>query len=225
MQHPFRARQVAWLFLLALFALPVHAGPTYTGKVVTVSDGDTIRVMHQGGQLKIRLAEIDAPEKSQAYGMRSKQSLSDMVYGKEVRVVQQDQDRYGRIVGRVYQGSIDVNAEQVKRGMAWVYVRYANDPTLFPMERAARSARRGLWADPHPQAPWDYRHGKRNGSSSSTSTTAPRSMKANAGMHCGSKRYCGQMRDCAEARFYLTQCGLGRLDRDRDGVPCESLCR
>jgi micrococcal nuclease len=76
-------------------------------------------------QIKVRLVEIDAPEKSQAYGQRSKQSLSDLVFGKQVRVEQQDRDRYGRVVGRVYAGGLDVNAEQVKRGMAWVYRKSA----------------------------------------------------------------------------------------------------
>jgi endonuclease YncB( thermonuclease family) len=84
-----------------------------------VSDGDTLIVLTpEKQQIKVRLAEIDAPEKSQAYGQRSKQSLSDLAFGKQARVEKQDRDRYGRVVGKVYVGSLDVNAEQVKRGMA-----------------------------------------------------------------------------------------------------------
>ena len=113
----------------------------------------------------MRLVEIDAPEKSQAYGQRSKQSLSDLVFGKQVRVEQQDRDRYGRVVGRVYAGGLDVNAEQVKRGMAWVYRKYACDQTLIALEHEAKNAKRGPWADPYAIPPWEYRHGgKRIGS-------------------------------------------------------------
>jgi endonuclease YncB( thermonuclease family) len=107
------------LFLILIIALPVSASPAYEGKVVGISDGDTITVLVGGRQqIKVRLAEIDAPEKSQAYGQRSKQSLSDLVFGKQVRIEQQNRDRHGRIVGKAYVGSLDVNAEQVKRGMA-----------------------------------------------------------------------------------------------------------
>jgi endonuclease YncB( thermonuclease family) len=104
------------------------------------------------------VVEIDAPEKSQAYGQRSKQSLSDLVFGRQVRVEQQDRDRYGRVVERVYVGDLDVNAEQVKRGMAWVYRKYARDQTLFALEHEAKNAKRGLWSDPHAIPPWEYRH-------------------------------------------------------------------
>ena len=85
------------LFLILIIALPISASPAYEGKVVGISDGDTITVLISGHhQIKVRLAEIDAPEKSQAYGQRSKQSLSDLAFGKQVRVEQQDRDRYGR---------------------------------------------------------------------------------------------------------------------------------
>jgi endonuclease YncB( thermonuclease family) len=93
------------LFLLLIIALPVSAGQVYEGKVVGISDGDTITVLVGGRQpLKVRLAEVDAPEKSQAFGQRSKQSLSDLAFGQQARVEQQDRDRYGRIVGKVYVG-------------------------------------------------------------------------------------------------------------------------
>jgi endonuclease YncB( thermonuclease family) len=133
------------LFLILIIALPVSASPAYEGKVVGISDSDTITVLVGGHQpLKVRLAEIDVPEKSQAYGQRSKQSLSDLAFGKQARIEQHDRDRYGRVVGKVYVGSLDVNAEQVRRGMAWVYRKYAKDRALFKLEEEARSARRGL---------------------------------------------------------------------------------
>jgi endonuclease YncB( thermonuclease family) len=136
------------LFLLLIIALPVSASPVYEGKVVGISDGDTITVLVGGRQqLKVRLAEIDAPEKSQAYSQRSKQSLSDLAFGKQVRVEQQDSDRYGRVVGRVYAGGLDVNAEQIRKGMAWVYRQYNIDRSLLVIESEAKSAKRGLWSE------------------------------------------------------------------------------
>ena len=109
------------LTLLCLWSLVYTQAyaQTYQGKVVGVSDGDTLIVLTpEKQQIKVRLTEIDAPEKSQAYGQRSKQSLSDLVFGKQVRIEQQNRDRHGRVVGKAYVGSLDVNAEQVKRGMA-----------------------------------------------------------------------------------------------------------
>jgi endonuclease YncB( thermonuclease family) len=103
-------------------------------QVVGVSDGDTVTVLISGCQTRVRLAEIDAPEKRQPFGERSKQSLSDLVYGKRVEVKQEDCDHYGRIVGRVYTEGLDVNAEQIKRGMAWIYRKYNRDRSLLALE-------------------------------------------------------------------------------------------
>jgi hypothetical protein len=190
-------------------------------------DGDTLIVLTpEKRQIKVRLVEIDAPEKSQAYGQRSKQSLSDLVFGKQVRVEQQDRDRYGWVVGRVYAEGLDVNAEQVKRGMAWVYRKYARDQTLFPLEHEAKNAKLGLWADPYAIPPWEYRHGgKRIGSAQVQEKSAAEKSKISVELSCGTKRYCKEMTSCDEARFYLTQCRLRRLDSDGDGVPCEALCK
>ena len=104
----------------------------YLGKVVGIADGDTFTLLVDREQLRIRLAEIDTPEKGQPYGNRARQALSALIYGKPVRVVEIDHDRYGRVVGRVFVGRIDVNAEMVRRGAAWVYRKYAKDPSLLP---------------------------------------------------------------------------------------------
>lgn len=225
-------RSLRFALCLALFLCAVvfqaHAGSVYEGRVVGVSDGDTITVLTEGHkQIKVRLAEIDAPEKAQAFGQRSKQALSDLVFGKTVRVEQQDMDRYRRVVGRVFIGATDVNAEQVRQGMAWVYRQYLRDRTLLTVEKEAREARRGLWSDPHPVPPWEYRHGGRE---KSVGVDAPLRLGREArdgesARQCGAKRYCSQMTSCEEARYYLTQCGISSLDRDGDGTPCESLCR
>jgi endonuclease YncB( thermonuclease family) len=85
--------------------------------------------------------------------------LSDLVFGKQVRVEQQDRDRYGRAVGRVYAGGLDVNAEQIRRGMVWVYRKYNRDKSLLALEQEAKNAKRGLWSEPNAIPPWEYRHG------------------------------------------------------------------
>ena len=141
-----------------------------TGRVTGVSDGDTITILGSGyREYKIRLNGIDAPEKGQAYGQASKESLSRMVYGREVRVIWQKQDRYGRILGRVYVGETDVNLSQLSTGLAWYYRKYERDvpardrATFDQMEEQARRSRRGLWSMGTPTPPWDYRAASRGG--------------------------------------------------------------
>ncbi len=137
---------------------------TLTGKVVAISDGDTLTMLQDKQQIKIRLSEIDTPEKSQPYGTKAKQALSDLVFGKLVRIEVVTIDRYGRTVGKVYLEDLDINAELVRYGHAWVYRRYAKDKTLFDLETEARENQFGLWALPEEQriAPWEWRRGKRN---------------------------------------------------------------
>ena len=129
--------QFALALLLALAGLAVTAADL-NGRVIGVQDGDSLTLLVPDGasyqQVKIRLGEIDTPESRQPYGERAKQTLSDLAYNKPARVVVQDTDRYGRTVGRVYVGGVDVNAEMVKQGAAWVYRKYAQDQSLemFP---------------------------------------------------------------------------------------------
>ncbi len=140
---------------------------TITGLVVGVSDGDTITVLDANKvQHKIRLAGIDAPEKKQAFGNRSKESLSALAFDKTVNVETDKQDRYGRQVGKVLVNGQDVNLVQVERGMAWFYRQYQreqspNDRRLYEAaEDAARADKRGLWRDAEPPPPWEFRHNK-----------------------------------------------------------------
>lgn len=157
--------------------------------------------------------QIDAPESQQAFGQSSKQSLSEMVFKKKVQVKKETVDRFGRIVGTVFVGDLDVNREQVKRGMAWAYLKYLKDKSLIQDEAIARQSKTGLWKDPNPMPPWEYRRPRRQTLAANRPT----------GSTCGPKRYCKQMTSCQEAMQYL-QCGLSKLDSDGDGVPCESLC-
>lgn len=151
-------RIILSIALTASLALPPLAWADFTGDVVGVADGDTITVLRDNVQVKVRLAEIDAPEKAQAFGNNSKQALSVLVHGKAVLVVEQGYDRYKRTIGRVYQGEVDISAEQVKQGMAWVYRKYSKDVSLLPLENEAKAQRLGLWVDIAPVPPWEWRH-------------------------------------------------------------------
>lgn len=137
------------------------AAGEWSGKVVGVTDGDTLAVMQAGRAVKVRLVEIDAPESRQDFGQRSKQSLAELCAGKAATVRDQGQDRYGRVLGRVFCDGADANAEQVRRGMAWWYVRYGKDLALKRAEAEARGDRRGLWAAPDPVPPWEFRRSRR----------------------------------------------------------------
>lgn len=166
--HTADMRIVVLTLLLAL-TLAVQA-ETITGRVVGIADGDTVTVLDaQKVQHKIRLSGIDAPEKSQPFGNRSKESLSDLAFDKTVVVETEKRDRYGREVGKILVNGRDVNLIQVERGMAWHYKAYereqsADDRKLYDAaEISARTVRKGLWRDSEPTAPWDYRKAKRGG--------------------------------------------------------------
>ncbi|WON72891.1 thermonuclease family protein [Nitrosospira sp. Is2] len=139
---------------LGLFISAAQA-ETFNGRVVGIADGDTLTVLTASKQQhRIRLAEIDAPEKSQPFGSKSKQSLSDLCFGKEAEISSRVKDRYQRIVARVKCAGVDANAEQVSRGMAWVYRRYAKDHDLYVLEHVAKVEKLGLWAGSSPTPPW-----------------------------------------------------------------------
>jgi endonuclease YncB( thermonuclease family) len=167
MKWPKQKIFLVFLGLLFLF-LPLFSqanGPqtTFTGKVVGVNDGDTIKVMREGKAVKVRLYGIDCPERKQPYGTKAKRYTSEMAFGKEVTVQIKTTDRYGRIVGEVIlPGGSSLNKEFVFVGLAWWYRKYApNDRTLKALEAGARAEKRGLWADPYHIAPWEWRRGKR----------------------------------------------------------------
>jgi len=128
------------------------------GRVVGVSDGDTLTVLVGREQHRVRLAGIDAPEQRQPFGQRAKQALSALCFGDTAaRVRIENRDRFGRLVGRVECRGQDANAALVEQGYAWVYTRYNRDSSLPSREASARAAGRGLWADPGPIPPWDFR--------------------------------------------------------------------
>lgn len=156
--------------LLGLLLLPASgtlaAGPrpaSLRASVVGVSDGDTLTVLTaQRRKLKVRLWGIDAPEKKQAFGQRSKRGLSELVFGREVLVEVKGRDRYGRTLGWVLVEGRPANLLMVERGLAWWYRQYsARALEIGRAEQEARSRRLGLWADPQPQAPWEWRRSRR----------------------------------------------------------------
>ena len=133
------------------------------GKVVKVVDGDTLHVYSNKGTYKIRLSGIDAPERGQAYGKRAKEHLEFLVAGKQVIAIVESKDRYGRYVASVKVQSKDVCAEMLTAGYAWHYKQYDNNKYYDELQREARKAKRGLWVDKKPQAPWEYRKEQRAG--------------------------------------------------------------
>ncbi len=155
-----------WIVVVLLIGLQwiAHAD-VLLGRVVGVSDGDTITVLDDNKQRHvIRLMGIDAPEKAQAYGQKAKESLSELVFNKEVSVTWFKRDRYGRTVGQVYVGDSDVCLEQIKRGLAWHYKDYereqsVEDRTRYAIaEEQARIAKNGLWIEANPLNPSDFRN-------------------------------------------------------------------
>lgn len=152
-------------FTIAGFVMNSHA-ESLSGKVVGVSDGDTIIVLDANNtQYKIRLSGIDAPEKVQAFGQKSKEHLSNSLFGKQVEVTYTKTDKYGRTVGKVLVNDINANLEQIKCGFAWHYKEYAAEQSVTDRvsyanaEYVARINGLGLWRDSKPMPPWEWRHG------------------------------------------------------------------
>jgi len=141
----------------SLLAFSLSAYADIAGKVVSVADGDTVTVLVEHTQIKVRLVEIDAPEKAQAFGNRSKQALAAMVFGKVVTAEEKGKDKYKRTLGHVLVDGLDANAEMVRQGYAWVYLKYSKNPALLRLEQEAREGKRGLWVDNEPMPPWEWR--------------------------------------------------------------------
>lgn len=177
MQKPYFTSAIKALAIALCFMyFPLSLADTLHGRVVSVADGDTVTVLdNDNQQYKIRIMGIDAPEKRQAFGDRSKQHLSQLVFGKPVAVEWNKHDRYGRIVGKVLVSSavnctapcpptLDTGLAQISQGLAWHYKKYANDQSpedrqpYADAEIEARQSKLGLWGDADPVSPWEFRH-------------------------------------------------------------------
>lgn len=153
---------------IAILASNPAIATNLTGRVVGLTDGDTVTVLDERNvQHKIRLSGIDAPEKRQDYGSRSRQHLASLVFNKNVSVIGDKRDRYGRVLGKVVVNGNDANLAMVSAGLAWHYKRYEKEQSVSDRrayaeaELAARAERRGLWQMPNPVPPWDFRRGAR----------------------------------------------------------------
>jgi micrococcal nuclease len=204
-------RPVVLLIFLGMLFVPNVYAASFTGKLVKVLDGDTVEVMHDGKAERIRLAQIDCPEKNQPFGQAAKRYVLDIAAQKIVTVQVDTVDRYGRTVGEVFlPDGINLNKQIVGSGYAWQYKRYSKDTEYADLELGARVQRLGLWQEKNPIPPWQWRRGQRQASSV---------QMTGKDFTCGSKRYCKEMTSCAEAMFYLKECGLSSLDGNNDGVP------
>lgn len=135
----------------------------FKATVIQVYDGDSITVETEANRIfKIRLSDIDAPEKKQHHGIESRDYLRKLVLGKTVNIIKTDIDGYGRTVAKVYLENTYINREMVKSGMAWFYDEYSKDEELKKLQQKAKKSRLGLWQEETPKAPWQYRKGKRN---------------------------------------------------------------
>ena len=163
--HRLGRRIGAWA-LAGLLCSSQASANTLSGKVVAVLDGDTITVLHDNVQTRVRITGIDAPEKKQAFGQRSKQSMSDCAFGKDVEIDWKKLDRDGRTIGKVVADGVDCGLRQIEIGMAWHYKAYAKnqsreDREAYALaEEKAKAERRGLWSDNDPLPPWEFRHPK-----------------------------------------------------------------
>ncbi len=216
------------LFLLWACAFNTAHAEEFSAKVIAVLDGDTVLIRRSNGLVKIRLSGIDAPEKAQIFGETSRRSLSGMVLGKQVKVDSRATDQYGRMVAYLSVNGLDVNAEQIRRGMAWEYSHFHSNRALAALQEEARRIPRGLWAQRNPVPPWDWRK-----QHPIIMPAQPRAAALPAGTRttaisldhsCGNKKRCSEMSSCTEARHYFTACGIKALDGDGDGVPCVKLC-
>ena len=144
--------------ILALCVCPILAHAEFTGKVVGVIDGDSIRVMHEDKAEQIRLIGVDCPERGQPFGTRAREYTSELVFGQDVTVYGDRRDRYGRRLAEVLlPDGRSLNQELIKAGLAWWFRKYSKDLRLGELEREARVAKRGLWVEPRPVPPWEWR--------------------------------------------------------------------
>lgn len=149
------------LVLLMIFFSGFLSAAEMRGKVIRVLDGDTIEVLQDKKPVRIRLANIDAPEKTQAFGRWSTNQLKGLVAAQPVTVTYTQTDRYGRIIGNVFMtNGTEASRFMVQSGAAWVYEHYNTDKALPDLQREAQKQKRGLWADSQPMPPWEWRHNK-----------------------------------------------------------------
>jgi endonuclease YncB( thermonuclease family) len=161
---PMNAIRSLFISLVLFTSTAISAGPLTPGLVIAISDGDTITLLTEDKQqLKIRLAGIDTPEKKQAFGTKARDHLASRIFKHDVEVDLRKKDQYGRYIGVIYISGVDINQSMIQDGYAWFYKHYAKDQPKEEAQRYAkaeadaRSKQRGLWSDPNPVPPWEFR--------------------------------------------------------------------
>lgn len=148
------------LLFFSLFTL--YSQTILIGKVIGIKDGDTVEIIDKLNKTTIlRLAEVDCPEKKQPFGTKAKQFTSDAIYLKTIKYIVTDKDRYGRSVAKIFYQNKYLSAEIIKKGMGWHYKKYSTSQELALFEKQARSRKIGLWIDPNPVNPSDWRRLKK----------------------------------------------------------------
>ncbi|GAB4161482.1 MAG: thermonuclease family protein [Winogradskyella sp.] len=148
--------------LVILLFTTISFAQTITGKVVAITDGDTFKLLTQDSTLvRVRVANIDCPERKQPFSKRAKQFTSDAIFNKQVEIKVIKKDRYGRSIAYVFYDDKNLSRELLKAGLAWHYVKYSDDKTLQPLEDKAKKDKIGLWVDPKAIAPWEWRSSKK----------------------------------------------------------------
>ncbi len=220
-----RARRARVALILWIGIAQPALSESLAGRVVGITDGDTFELLVERAVHKIRIAEIDAPERGQPFAAAAKRALSDLIFDRNV-VVDVTGTSHGRLVGEVWLGDRCVGCALVSGGHAWAAIGYVRHESLVQLEREARRARRGLWSAPKSQRvePWREREQRRDGEHASPRPAVSDPPDPERFV-CGKKGTCKEMASCAEARFNLQRCDLRRIDGDGDGVPCEDLCR
>ena len=200
---------------IVMFLLFGNVACAFDAYVTKVIDGDTIMVNFEDQkdvEFRIRLYGVDTPELNQPYGREVKLFLKDLVLHKNVQLDKQGVDNFGRYVCIVTYDDMNINELLVANGNAWVYRKFCKETFCadwLNLQATATIKHKGLWSQPDPIEPWDWRSGNYKHNSKCNST----------------KRYCKDMISCEEAKFYFTTCNLPYLDGNKNGVPCEKLCK
>lgn len=213
----------AKIFALSLLLLLALAAFAQSGayQVYHVADGDTLSVTGRDGSFTVRISRIDAPERKQPFGQESLNYLRRLTLNKTVTLEMKGRDKYDRLLAEVWINGKNYSALAVTQGLAYPY--YSDDAELHRLAEEAQRRRLGVWSLPEKQRqlPSDYRREQRG-----LPPSAPEKPRSSSLFSVGcEKKSCSQMRDCAEARYQLTVCGNTRIDGNKDGVPCEALCK
>lgn len=191
-------------------------------KVVGISDGDTLTCLYNRTQLKVRLQHIDAPESAQPYGNRAKQTLATLVFKREIELHISGYDKYQRLLAVAYQQGRNINLTLVEQGMAWAYRE--TQPQYQQAQHLAAQRKIGLWRDPNPINPADWRADKRSNSTEILQKNLPNRPLVSA-INRNLKRSCAQFNHYADALRHFHQCGWKEMDGNGDGIPCNKLYR